>query len=56
MLHITLNLFLLFPVEKSITVQGQQDNPGFHVKEYNADIMETGPEGSWDIQMMSHPI
>jgi hypothetical protein len=33
----------------------QQDNAGPHVKDDNADIMESGQEGGWDIQMVSQP-
>ncbi|KAE9351760.1 hypothetical protein PR003_g4731 [Phytophthora rubi] len=33
----------------------QQDNAGPHVQDDNADILEAGQEGGWDIQMVSQP-
>ncbi|KAG3078961.1 hypothetical protein PC121_g7103 [Phytophthora cactorum] len=41
--------------KKSTTIKVQQDNAGPHVQDDNADIIEAGQEGGWDIQMVSQP-
>ncbi|KAG3193408.1 hypothetical protein PC128_g10167 [Phytophthora cactorum] len=38
---------------KSTTIKVEQDNVGPHVQDDNADIIEAGQEGGWDIQMVS---
>ncbi|KAE9035930.1 hypothetical protein PR002_g7324 [Phytophthora rubi] len=44
-----------WPGRKTTTIMVQQDNAGPHVQDDNADILEAGQEGGWDIQMVSQP-